>query len=114
MRRSLTGAGLLLMLFGPLLQGLSGASDPYAYIFAPVMLAGAIPRIALRGVQPDPVKLALFVMVAGAVSMGLWWLGGRLVGDAPWAVQPWAPLAVVILGVLMTVAGSLLRHPEEL
>ncbi|AGT08153.1 hypothetical protein [Paracoccus aminophilus] len=114
MRRCLTGFGILLMLLGPLLQGLSGASDPYAYVFAPVMLAGAIPRIALRGMQPDPIRLAIGVVIAGALSMGLWWIGGQLVGDKPWSIAVWVPLTVVILGVLMTVAGSLLRHPEKL
>ena len=48
--------GIVLMLAGPLLQGLAGNSDPYAYVFAPVMLAGAIPLIAglvaaLRGTR---------------------------------------------------------------
>lgn len=114
MRRTLTGLGIVLMLLGPLLQGLSGATDPYAYVFAPLMLAGAIPRIALRGVQPDPVRLAIGVIVAGALSMGLWWIGGKLVGDTPWSLGVWVPVTVVIFGVLMTVAGSLLRHPEEL
>lgn len=114
MRRTLTGIGIILMLLGPLLQGLSGASDPYAYVFAPVMLAGALPRFAIRGLQPDPVKLAIGVLVAGAVSMGLWWLGKTYVGETTWQIALWAPLAVVILGVLMTVAGSLLRHPDKL
>lgn len=113
MRRTLTAVGILLMLLGPLLQGLSGASDPYAYVFAPVMLAGAIPRIALRGMQPDPLRMAIGVIIAGGLSMGLWWIGGQLVGDHPWEVAVWAPLTVVILGVLMTVAGSLLRHPDR-
>lgn len=114
MRRTLTGLGIVLMILGPLLQGLSGASDPYAYVFAPVMLAGALPRFALRGLQPDPVKLAIGVLVAGALSMGLWWLGGAIAGDNAWRIDVWVPLAVVILGVLMTVAGSLLRHPDKL
>lgn len=114
MRRCLTAAGILLMLLGPLLQGLSGASDPYAYVFAPVMLAGAIPRIALRGFQPDPIRMGIGVLIAGGLSMGLWWLGKELVGAQPWNVAPWVPLGAVILGVLMTVAGSLLRHPDKL
>lgn len=113
MRRSLTGAGIVLMLLAPLLQGLAGNSDPYAYVFAPIILAGVIPRFAVRGVHPDPVRLALGVVIVGGICMGLWWLGRALVGDHPWNVQVWVPLGVAILGVLMTVAGSLLRHPDK-
>ena len=113
MRRSLTGVGIVLMLLGPLLQGLAGNSDPYAYVFAPIILAGFLPRFAVRGVHPDPMRLVLGVVVAGGLSMGLWWLGREMVGDQPWNVHGLAPLGLVILGVMMTVAGSLLRHPDK-
>ncbi|HRM76237.1 MAG TPA: hypothetical protein PLI13_16220, partial [Paracoccus sp. (in: a-proteobacteria)] len=76
-----------LMLAGPLLQGLAGKTDPNAYIFAPVLLAGSIPLIAGRAIAPSPKLMALAILICGAVVMGLWYLGTLLVPAA-------APLAI--------------------
>ena len=48
-----------LMLAGPLLQGLAGNTNPNAYIFAPVMLAGVIPQIAGQNIRPSPLTMLL-------------------------------------------------------
>ena len=95
-----------LMLAGPLLQGLAGNSDPYAYVFAPVMLAGAIPLIAGQNIRPNPRILALAVLVCGAASMGLWYLGTRL---GPVAVPGFAPVGCAVLGAVLTACTNLLR-----
>lgn len=99
---------IILSFLGPFLQGLMGASDPNAYIFAPVIFAGLIPILARDGAAPDPVKMAIAILVVGGLSMGLWWLGGKIAGETPFAIPAWLPLAVAIGGVVVSVGLNLL------
>lgn len=99
---------LILSFIGPLLQGLMGATDPNAYIFAPVIFAGVIPLLARNGATPDPVKMAIGILVVGGLCMGLWWLGSKIAGEAPVAMPGWLPLTFAFGGVVLSVALNLL------
>jgi hypothetical protein len=106
--------GFALMLAGPLLQGLAGKTDPNAYIFAPVLLAGSIPLIAGRAIAPSPKLMALAILICGAVVMGLWYLGTLLVpAAAPLAIPGYLPVAVAVAGAALAAAANLLRTPRE-
>ena len=114
MRRLLIVLGFALMLAGPLLQGLAGQDNPNAYIFAPVLLAGSIPLIAGRNVAPNPLLMALAILICGAVVMGLWYLGTLLVpAAAPLAISGYLPVAVAVAGAALAAAANLLRIPRE-
>lgn len=105
--------GFALMLAGPLLQGLAGKADPNAYIFAPVLLAGAIPLIARRNVAPNPLLMALAILICGAVAMGLWYLGGLLAPAAgPLTIPGYLPVGVALAGAALAAAANLLRTPR--
>lgn len=101
-------AGFALMLAGPLLQGLGGNTDPNAYIFAPVMLAGLIPLIAGRDIRPSPARMVPAILICGAVAMALWYLGGLL---GPYAIAGYVPLACAVAGAVLTAGTNLLRGP---
>ena len=66
MRLVLLIIGYALMLIGPLLQGLSGSDNPNAYIFAPILLAGSIPMVAGRNIQPSARLMAQGILICGA------------------------------------------------
>ncbi|MBD9526916.1 hypothetical protein [Paracoccus sp. PAR01] len=98
--------GYVLMLAGPLLQGLSGSANPNAYIFAPILLAGSIPLVAGRNIQPSARIMAQGILICGAVVLGLWYLGGLA---APMAIAPAAPVGAAIAGALIAAAANLLK-----
>ena len=105
MRPVLMALGFALMLAGPLLQGLAGKADPNAYIFAPVMLAGAIPLIAGRNIAPSPKLMVLAILICGVICMGLWYLG-TLFG--PVAIAGYAPVACAVAGAALSAGANLL------
>ncbi len=106
MHNALIMIGFLLMLAGPLMQGLTGSDNPNAYIFAPILLAGSIPLLAGREIRPNPRIMAQAILLCGAVALGLWYLGGLM---APVAVAPALPVGSAITGALVAVAANLLR-----
>lgn len=92
------------MLAGPLLQGLTGQSDPLAYIFA-ILISVALLRPPM---QNSGREVGVFVggfLVIGALSLGLWWLGGRMA--PPLALPGWLPVGVTVVFVL---AAMVRRH----
>lgn len=94
---------LLIMLGGPLLQGLSGASNPNAILFAPIIAVATLPLQRQRDMRGGLILAGLFLAI-GAACLGLWWIGGQI---GPRAVPGWAPLAVTVLGAL---AALFARH----
>ena len=56
--------------------------------------------------RSGPNALALAVLVCGAASMGLWYLGTRL---GPVAVPGFAPVGCAVLGAVLTACTNLLR-----
>ena len=100
--------GIALMLAGPLLQGLAGNSDPYAYVFAPVMLAGVIPQIAGQNIRPSPLTMVLAILICGGVAMGLWYLGTQF---GPFAIAGYLPVACAVAGAALAAGANLLRRP---
>lgn len=103
---ALLGLGVLLMLTGPFLQGLSGSENPNAYVFAPIMLAGLIPLLAGRNLSPSPRLMAQAILICGALCLGAWYLGGLL---EPRALPAAAPVGSAIAGALAVVAANFLR-----
>lgn len=106
MRLVLLIIGYALMLIGPLLQGLSGSDNPNAYIFAPILLAGSIPMVAGRNIQPSARLMAQGILICGAVVLGLWYLGGLA---APITIAPAAPVGTAIAGAIVAAAANLLK-----
>lgn len=96
-----------LMLAGPLLQGLAGNTNPNAYIFAAVMLAGAIPQIAGRNIAPNPLTMVLALLICGGLAMGLWYLGTMF---GPFAIAAYLPVACAVAGAALAAGGNLLRR----
>lgn len=109
-RKLVIALGGLMMLAGPVLQGLSGSADPRAILFAPIMLAGLIPLLAGRSLQPSARVMAQAVLVCGALSLGAWYLGG-LAG--PVAMPAALPLAIAIAGAAAAAGANLLLRPGE-
>ncbi|MFC3568311.1 hypothetical protein [Paracoccus simplex] len=108
-RIALFSIGFLLMLAGPLMQGLSGSENPNAYVFAPVMLAGIIPLLAGQALSPSPRLMAQAILICGALCMGAWYLGTLF---APMTLPPAAPVGTAILGALLVVAGNFLLRRD--
>ena len=106
MQSILVAAGFLLMLAGPLMQGLAGNSDPLAYVFAPILLAGSIPLIAGRNISPYPLRMVVAILICGAICMGLWYLGVMFGGGVQ--MPGWLPLGSAILGAVIASASRLL------
>lgn len=102
---ALFALGFILMIAGPFLQGLTGSDDPRAIIFAPIMLAGAIPILAGRNLQPSPRLMAQAILICGALCMGAWYLGGLF---DPVALRPAAPIGITVAGAVLAAAGNLL------
>lgn len=98
--------GFVLMLAGPFLQGLTGSDNPNVYVFAPVMLAGSIPLLAVRGLSPNLRIMAQAILICGALCMGAWYLGGLLL---PRTLSAAAPVGTAIAGALICATGNLLR-----
>lgn len=107
-RRLVIALGGLMMLAGPVLQGLSGSEDPRAILFAPIMLAGLIPLLAGRSLQPSARVMAQAVLLCGALCLGAWYLGG-LAG--PVALPAALPLAVAVAGAAVAAGANLLLRP---
>ncbi|GLS80805.1 hypothetical protein [Paracoccus marinus] len=98
---------LVVMFAGPLLQGLSGASDPNAYLFAPVIAVASLPIGARQDLQAS-LRLAAMFFAIGALALALWWVGGRIgpLGGIP----GWLPLAVTAAGAILAVTPGFLRR----
>lgn len=98
---------LIVMFAGPLLQGLSGASDPNAYLFAPIIAVASLPMGA-RQDMPAALRLAAMFLVIGVLALVLWWVGGQIgpVGGIP----GWLPLAVTVAGAILAIAPGFLRR----
>jgi len=106
MYRALFVLAVLLMLTGPFLQGLSGAENPNAYVFAPVMLAGVIPALAGRNLSPSPRVMVQGILICGAIALGAWYLGGLF---QPKILPANAPVGSTVAGALLAAAANLLR-----
>lgn len=97
---------LVVMFAGPLLQGLSGATDPNAYLFAPIIAVASLPIGGRRDVA-DAARLAALFLAIGFGALALWWIGGRL---GPVAMPGWLPLAVTVAGALLALLPGFLRR----
>lgn len=96
------------MLAGPLLQGLTGQPDPLAYIFA-ILISVALLRPPVQNSGREVGVFVIGFLVIGALSLGLWWLGGQL---GPLAGLPgWLPVAVTVVFVLAAMARRHLSPP---
>lgn len=92
-------AALVVMLAGPLLQGLSGATDPNAYIFAPIIAVAVLPLGGPRDMAGS-LRLAGLFLAIGAACLALWWLGGLV---TPMAIPGWLPIAVTVVGAVLPI-----------
>lgn len=111
--RNLPFLAILAAFAGPLLQGLSGAADPNAYVFAPVIFAGLIPLLARGGAGPDPVRMAIGILVVGVLSMAAWWLGGQIAGDQPVTMPGWLPVGVSVAAILVVIPLTILSRKDD-
>lgn len=92
---------LAVMLAGPLLQGLSGAAEPNAYVFAPIIAVATLPLHRQRDLR-GAMTLAVLFLAIGFACLGLWWLGGMA---RPRAIPAWLPFAATIAGAGLALLG---------
>ncbi|WP_134682074.1 hypothetical protein [Paracoccus ravus] len=100
-------AGFALMLAGPLLHGMSGSDTPDAYLFAPILLAGAASLLVGRNFSFDLRLIAQGILICGLLVLGMWYLGGL---TAPVTIAPAAPVGVAIAGALIASAANLMKR----
>lgn len=98
---------LAIMFAGPLLQGLSGASDPNAYLFAPIIAVATL-SVGARQDMAAALRLAAMFLGIGVLALALWWVGGQV---GPLAGIPgWLPLAVTAAGAVLAIAPGFRRR----
>jgi apolipoprotein N-acyltransferase len=96
------------MLAGPLLQGLTGQSDPLAYIFA-ILISVALLRPPVQSSGREVGVFVIGFLIIGALSLGLWWLGGQMGPLTGW--PNWLPVGVTVVFVLAAMARRRLMPP---
>lgn len=98
---------IVVMFAGPLLQGLNGATDPNAYVFAPVIAVSTLP--VHRGPQGgNALRMAAMFLIIGAICMALWWLGSQSTPPLGWPGL--LPTAVTIGGALLALLARIWRR----